>query len=207
VIVRRRIDSKLLSVECGAALEPAAKDVLDSFEDLARSGTQLRDGARLRFGFSLLTLRAEDRELRVCEPDFSGDALHSLRPTLDTTLSIIAGQVRWLGRTGERGADVFFDQQAVFAADAWSAPEIFALRTASVSEEDSGWSIAPVPAEGEEIDKSRLSAIPIYRLVEDHPGLVSIMAFPEGYLVRLRGDEVVEISDPTGRVCWEADHR
>jgi hypothetical protein len=204
MIFSRTIDSQLVAMECDASLEPAAADVLRTLADLARAGTQLRDGLRVRFGWSVLTLRAQEDGLRIYEPLFAGDPLSELNPTLDITLSVLARQVHWLHRVREGGEDVVFDQQIVLTPDALGAVEIFALRGELESTADSGWSVAPVPAKGEDIEMSSASVLPIYRLVDRRPGLLSILTLPKGYLVRLREDEVVEITDPNGNVRWKS---
>jgi hypothetical protein len=140
--------------------------------------------------------------LRVCEPLFSGDPLRELNPTLDISLRMLALQVQWLHCVHERGSDVSFDEHLVLAGDALAADDIFALRGAPTAENDCGWSVAPVPAEGQNIDMSRLCALPVYRLIDGHPNLLSVLTLPEGYLVRLRKDTVVEVTDAEGRIRW-----
>jgi hypothetical protein len=202
VILSRRIDDEVVTIECDASLEDAAGDVLETLRRLARSGARLRKGYRMRFGWSVLTLRAEDGGLRVCEPRFSGDALTELSPTLDTTLGVLVEQVGWLRRLGVHGEDVSFDQQVVLAEGALEAAETFALRSPATSESDSGWSVAPVPDGQQDVDLGRLTPLPVHRLVDTAPGLLPVLALPEGYLVRLRGRDVREISDGTGVIRW-----
>jgi len=203
MITSRNIDAQTALVECDPSLAPAAGDVFDALAELVRSGVPLQEGLRLRFGWSMLTLRGEPAGLRVCEPDFSSDPLTQLHPTLDRTLAILATQLQWLRRVKEQGADVRFDQHVVFTHDAFRADDLFALRNEAGSEVDSGWSVAPVPEPGGQIDMSQLSAIPIYNLVDSYPELLSIFTLPTGYLVRLKRKRVVEISDPSGVVRWQ----
>ena len=202
MIFARTIGSQRVVLECAESLEPAAGDIFKTFAALAGSGKPLHPGFSVRFGWSLLTLADEPGGLRICEPCFSGDPLHESNPTVDTTINVLVSQVEWLRRVGVRGADVFFDQQILLAPGALAAPEIFALRGEQTSEADTGWSVAPVPAPGRQIDTSNLSALPVYRLVGSHPGLLSILTLPEGFLVRLHHDAVVEIDGPDGGTRW-----
>ncbi len=204
MIVTRTIADQTVLVECETVFEPAARDVLRTLQDLANSGTPMREGLRIRFGWSLLTLRSDNAGLRVCEPLFTGDPDNALNPILNTTLGVLAAQVQWLHRLREQGSDVRFDQQIVLADDALTSADIFAVREEAKSAVDSGWSIAPVPAAGGEIDMSGLQAVPIHRLVKARPGLLPILTLPAGYLVRLRENEVIEIEAPDGRVAWQA---
>jgi hypothetical protein len=202
VIFTRTIGAQRILAECAASLEPAVNDIFKTSANLDQSDKPLHAGFSIRFGWSLLTLAEEPGGLRICEPRFSGNPIHELNPALDITINVLVSQIEMLHRAGERGEDVFFDQQILLAPGALTAPEIFALRGERTSEADSGWSIAPVPAPGHQIDTSNLTAQPIYRLVGSHPGLLSIMTLPQGYLVRLRRGEVVEIDDPDGRTRW-----
>ena len=204
MIITRTIAGQPLLVECDGSLETAARDVLRTYAELADSGKPLRDGLRVRFGWSLLTLRSEPAGLRVCEPRFSGDPEHGLNPRLDITLGVLVAQVDWLRRLHQQGSDVAFDQQIVVAGDALTAANIFAMREESKSDVDSGWSVAPVPAAGGDIDMSGLHAVPVHRLVEARPGLLPILTLPAGYLVRLWQNDVIEIEAPDGGSGWQA---
>ncbi len=204
MIFARTIGSQRIVAECAASLEPAIGDIFKTIADLARSGKPLHAGFSIRFGWSLLTMAEEPDGLRICEPSFSGHPLRELNPTLDITINVLVSQVEVLHRVGEHGEDVFFDQQILLAPGALTVPEIFALRGERTSEADSGWSVAPVPAPGQGIDTSNLTALPIYRLVGSHSGLLSILTLPQGYLVRLHRGKVVEIDSPDGRTRWRA---
>lgn len=163
-----------------------------------------RDNRASRIVPRLLTLAEDPDGLRICEPKFSGDALHESNPTLDTTINAVVSQLKVLRLAGQRAEDVYFDQPILMAPDALTAKEIFALRGERTSEADSGWSIASVPAPGQGIDTSNLSALPIYRLAASHPGLLSVLTLPQGCLVRLHDGEVAEIDGPDGNTCWRA---
>lgn len=202
MILTRTIDTRAVLLECDAAFEPAAHDVLSTLAALSRPDAPLRDGLRVRFGWSLLTLRAEPAGLRVCEPHFRGDPESELNPLLDTTLRVLVEQSAWLHQLGEAGSDVFFDQQLVVAGDALQVTDIFALRAQVQTQGDSGWSVAPVPSGGQAIDMQNLRAIPVHRLLDARPGLLAVLTLPAGYLVRLNADQVVEVNAPDGRVVW-----
>jgi hypothetical protein len=206
MIFSRIIDSQQIILECDPRFEPAAGDIFDTLTSLARSGTRLHDGTRVRFGWSLLTLRSELAGLRICEPHFFGNPLGEVNSTLDVTLGVLVEQLQWLRRVGEHGADAFFDQNLVFTRDAAAADDLFALRGQAQSRADSGWSVAPVPQRGARIDTSDLSAVPVYALVDGRFGLLSILTLPVGYLVRLKQDEVMDITDPDGMVRWQSEN-
>jgi hypothetical protein len=202
VIVARTIDGQNVRLECAASQEAAAGEVLQSLAALARSGTPPRDGLRVRFGWSLITLRTEREGLRVCEPRFAGDAATELSPRLDVTLGVLTEQVAWLKRLGIAGRDAAFDQSLVVAGDALSAQDVFALRQEPEAEHDSGWSVAPVPPAGGAVEMSGLHAMSIGSLVATRSALLAVITLPPGYLVRLTGNRVSEVTAPSGEVVW-----
>jgi hypothetical protein len=200
MITERCFGACRLIAECVEQHETAAQDIL---AELATCTAPLEDGLKIRFGWSLLTLRAEvqgqAQALRICEPDFAGDAEKGLSPTLDTTIAVIAAQLQCLRRVCEKGIDAYFDQRIAVARGALDATNIFALR-GEPGGIDSGWSIAPVPPPGGRIDMTGLETIPIHRLVVMRPGLLAILALPIGYLVTVSGSHVAEITAPDGRI-------
>src|ERR1035438_2207678 len=139
MIVKRSVNSTDLIVECDQSLKPAAEDVVKKLESLHREGLALHDGVRIRFGWSVLTLRAEDHSLRVCEPAFDRDPFHDVNPTIDVTLRVLVSQVRVLKRVGESGTDGSFEEFLLVRNGALEAPSIFLRRQNRASDQDSGW--------------------------------------------------------------------
>jgi hypothetical protein len=205
LIVKRIIDREVVLVECAPEFEAAAADVLETLAGLSGSGKPLRDGLRVRFGWSLLTLRTDAEGLRVCEPSFGQDEGADLDPKLNTTLAVLTEQVKWLRRLRVDGTDAYFDQNIIMTESALSAVDIFALRGEATTEADSGWSVAPVPAAGGEVDTSALRAVSIGSLVVVRPGLLPIITLPVGFLVRLNDNRVTEMTSPNGAVVWPLD--
>lgn len=205
MIYSRNVAGQVLLLECSPILHGVAEDVLDVFASLSEDGRVPRDGFRIRFGWSLFSLRRERRGLRVCEPRFAGDPLTESNSTIDITLSVLAEQLALLRAVGVEAQDVAFDQQIIFAGDALKASSVHALRTEPQSEEDSGWSVAPVPAAGEQVDADNLSVLRVHELVVRRPVLLQAMTLPVGYLVTANGDRLIRVIDPGKRVLWTAD--
>lgn len=205
MIYSRNVAGQVLLLECSPILHGVAEDVLDVFALLSEDGRVPRDGFRIRFGWSLLSLRRERRGLRVCEPRFAGDPLTELNSTIDITLNVLVEQVALLRAVGVEALDVAFDQQIVVAGDALKAPSVHALRTEPHSADDSGWFVAPVPPTGAQVDVGNLSVLRVHELVVRRPVLLTAMTFPVGYLVTAQGDRLIRVIDPDKRVLWTAD--
>jgi hypothetical protein len=200
MLVERRVDSTRLIAECDAALRDAADDVLRKFEALQREGLALRDGTRIRFGWSILTLRAETGGLRVCEPAFDGDPLRETSPTINVTLRVLAGQVRVLKCVHESGSDVGFEELVLVRQGALEAPGIFLRRQKPVSPNDSGWLIGDL----DHIEETGgdLTPTPVYALVRSRPAALAVLALPVDYTVVMRGAEISNVFDATGQDRW-----
>ncbi len=71
ITISRQIGATRLTISCAPTQEKQAESVLATFEQLAAKAP-LHAGTRIRFGWSLLTLRDADLgTVAVCEPDFS----------------------------------------------------------------------------------------------------------------------------------------
>jgi hypothetical protein len=83
---------KDLTVIYAPSQEALVLDVLTCLRKL-RQRSELRSSMKIRFGWSVLTLR-DDRDggLIVCEPDFASHPLHEIRPQFGTTLDVLARQ-------------------------------------------------------------------------------------------------------------------
>lgn len=201
MILTRAVDSTEIKIECDEALAAAAADVVRKFESLHRSGDVLRDGLRVRFGWSVLTLRAEDHALRVCEPAFDRNPLVELNSTVDVTLRVLVSQVGVLRRVGEAGSDISFEQLVLARGAELEAPSIFLQRLKPAGEQDSGWLIGDADRI-ESPERDDLRPIRIFELLRRRPEALQALALPVGYVVVMRGGEIAQVYDAGGRELW-----
>jgi hypothetical protein len=201
MLLSRQIGSHDVVLECADAYSELAGSVLDTLAELDRAGPQLRPGSTVQFGWSLLTLKAEDDKLRVCEPDFSGDVSRP-RPNIDTTLSVLKEQVSVLRAVGEEGVDVRFTQFVAVGVGAMTTPDLFLKRDAPVADDDSGWFVGRL----EDLEAARsaeeVDALRIWEVLKLRPVLVQVMALPPGYVAIVRGSHVEALLDKDLRLRW-----
>jgi len=57
-------------------------------------------GATVRVGWSVLRLQSFDGKLVLCEPDFDGNPFTDFRPSVSTTLEVLAAEKSLLDRAG-----------------------------------------------------------------------------------------------------------
>jgi hypothetical protein len=200
VIVERQLQALRLRAECSEAYTRMAGSVLGTFERLAESGTQLRAGTRIRFGWSRLCLVEDGSDaLRVTEPEFASWPEERWAPTLDITLAVLAAQTGLLHRLGVEGQDVGFDQLVIAAAGALAQPDVFLHRVGSSSAEDSGWLLGRMDDPEALTREDGLEPIAIASLVAGRRALLQALTLPLGFIIVFAGDCMAQIFDPAGR--------
>jgi hypothetical protein len=205
MIIERDIgdmENRRIFAECSEEHGRRAASVLDVFEKLAGSGSPLRPGFQIRFGWSLLRLEEEAEEenaLRVTEPDFAAWPEERWVPTIDLTLEVLAAQTGLLHRLDVDSEDVFFDQKLVAAPGALAQPEIFLRRGDTLSEEDSGWLLGSVEDPEALTRGEGLESVLVASLVERRRALLQALTLPAGFIAIFSGDSIEQVLDAAGR--------
>lgn len=194
----RRIGSQVVRADCAGIYARAVQSVLSEFDKIACSGTSLRSGTSMRFGWTLLSLRDDDGCLLITEPDFAIWPLQGWSPTIDTSLEVLTAQVQLLRGLNVDGEDACFDQYIVAAPGALWRPEIFLRRDSSVSAEDSGWVLGSVQDPEALSCETRLERVAIANLVKLRRPLLQVLTLPTGFMVVFSDNVVKQIFDPGG---------
>ncbi len=187
-------------LECSDDFSELAESVLDALIEMDRNGPRLKNGSKIQFGWSVLTLQEENGRLRVCEPDFSGNISQN-RLNIDTTLAVLKEQVSALRAAGEEGSDVSFTDLVAVAEGALSTESVFLKRDPPLSKADSGWFVGKL----EDLEAAReatVQPVHVYEVLRSRPILVHVMTLPPGYLVIVRGEKVQAMLDQHLRVRW-----
>lgn len=177
-------------LNCDERLRERGRAVLNKLAELNRQGPPLVDGSRVQFGWTVLTLRAQDGNLRVFEPDYLGDALHGLNPNLDLTLEVIAEQVAVLRSENCEGLDARFDQLVLARPGAAEADDIFLTRRNPMSEDDTGWFLGDMAQLDSESAEEEPEAMRVFELLRRRRSVLKILALPAGYAVVMHGDAI-----------------
>lgn len=197
--VSRTIDGQIVVVVCAGGQEPLAADVLTTFERIAQKDG-LRPGLRVRFGWSLLTLREHDGgALIVCEPDFGGDPIAEVRPRVDTTLSVLAEQTRVVRRTRVTPRDSTFDQAVVVARGALGALSLHLFRSEPLHDGDSGWSVTAAESASSSESPDDFEPVRSYMFLQLRRIVLSALMLPVGTAVVVDGDRLAMVLDEHGR--------
>jgi hypothetical protein len=203
MLFRSSTDGRELVVECDARLRESAEALFSQLRALSNGGYPLNAGSTVRYGWSILTLRAETDSLRVCEPAFDQDPFNEMCPTLDNTLKVFEEQAQLVGRAGVGEVSVLFSDEAFVRNKALEASDLFLKRQQPAGPEDSGWYIGNM--DSIEVDDSENSSevVRIFELLRRRPAILQALTLPPEYLVVLRGDTVSEILDKDGINHWQ----
>jgi hypothetical protein len=164
----------------------------------------LGDGAFVEVAWSICKLVLQpDESLRVNEPNFDTNPFSEFRDDVTTTLKVLSAQGDLNRQVGAQSTRCRFDQKVVLSKGVLSQTNIIAIRQ-SPTERDSGWYIRSAdltgPAGSPAADE--LEAIYVYQLIERRPSLLTILALPEGYMVRWNGDEIQAMADGDNKNLW-----
>lgn len=206
----RALGSRTLVVDCAARLEPQAQALLSTLAARDTHGPPLADGTTVDFGWSRLTLRAEDDTLVVHEPDFRGDPTTQTLPFADDTLQVILDQVQLCQRVGAEPQDVRWNQLLVLQSGILDQPRVYLERQSSSNPRFSGWYLGPVPPRGElrpahetPPSSGKLEELTVAQVYARRPELVAALALPNGWLV-VFADQIVEaVLNPQNVNVWE----
>lgn len=202
MIVERKIQNQQVLAECVEGYARMAANVLDAFESLAASGTEMKPDTQIRFGWSTLRLAEDGEALRVTEPDFARWPAN-WSPTIDITLRVLGEQTCLLRRLGVDGEDAFFDQVIIAASGALAQTRIFMRRTSSMSPEDSGWLLASTD-DPEALSRDDIEPVLIASLVTARPELLQAITLPAGFVALFSGDSLEQVLDSTNRPLLKA---
>ena len=185
-----------------AGLGRQATFLQSAFCEAAQEGFPVRAGARLQFGWSLLTLVERAQELVAHEPDFDGDPLTDLREDVSTTLVVQAMQSAILRKVlAQPERPALFHQRVVVACSVAHEHEVYCLRQSPTGKDDSGWyvGVANQDQSPEEMRSMRMFELLRTRLV-----LLSVMMLPVGYMAIISGQDIRAIVDPNDRDVWNS---
>lgn len=198
----RNVGSLEIELECDSRFEQMAQALLEKMETLNLKGPALKNGSRIQYGWSLLTLRAEDSGLRVCEPDFDGDALQDFHTNLDATFEILGEQAEVLRRTGLTGLDVRFSDEVFVRGDALESPNLFLKRQSPNRAGDSGWYVGNSDDLDVRTGANPPEVVRVFELLRRRRPLLKVLTIPTDYVVTIEREEITGVLDRGGNNLW-----
>jgi hypothetical protein len=189
----RSLGNTSLILECGEQFHKAGHSMLNKLAELDHQGPSLNDGSRVQFGWTVLTLRSEMQYLRVCGPDYLGDALHALDCNLNLTLEVMTEQTGILRSKNVEGLDARFDDYVLAWSGALCATNLFIRRQGSERLDNTGWFIGDLDHLEDEHSEEDIKAWRVFEVLQQRRSLMKFLALPPGYTVVMRGDEVDSI--------------
>lgn len=202
MILTVQIGNMPVILECEERWRTMGEEALLRIEAAHHRGPAIHDGTRIQYTWSVFTLRKEGKTLRVCEPAFSKDPTQELCPTVDVTLSVLAGQLRVLRRVHASGEDVLWQQKVMTLRGVLDTGAIYLKRLEPESAEDSGWYIGDLE-DIRDADRENTEAIQVYELLRLRPTLLDVLTLPPGFIVTMSGKTILQIFDQEGHDCWK----
>ena len=180
------------------ALRPFVEPLLEAIENIPAD--RIKDGFRIRAGFSTFLLSEHNGGYDIAAPDFTDDPLTSLNTDLTTALSIQYRQIFLLKKLGIMGEAVHFYDKMAVAKGALEKDNLVMKRFREMG--SSGWQLNSFSygSSGKaEIDDATLfEPVFVYELMEKRPSLLDFMCLPYGYTAVFRGEVLAELFDDEG---------
>lgn len=149
---------------------------------------ELRDGFKIQFGWSILSLRQQDAGLVICEPNYQGNPFAEWRDDISCTLRVQGEQLEILAVAEvEDGMPASFQDRIAFGKGCLSERRIFLFRSKDRPEGDSGWYIGL--RDGPE-QQPAYETMYVYELLRLRPALLQVLALPPEYMVTFDGDHI-----------------
>jgi hypothetical protein len=184
-----QIGANTITVCCDGVLRPQAEWLLEYIrKTFGADKGKLRDGFKLQVGWSILSLREQNGELVISEPNYYGDPFTEWHDDISCTLRVQTEQnaILKLAEVDDAVPALFHDK-VVLAKGCLDEKRVYLERTKGSPPGDSGWYVGPTAA-GKRT--SALEAIHVYNLLKLRPALLRVLALPPGYLVVFDGDEI-----------------
>ncbi|MGE0496095.1 MAG: hypothetical protein AB7S38_43220 [Vulcanimicrobiota bacterium] len=186
----RRLVARFL----GSQLRPGAEALLETF-----ASNQPESGTRVSLGWCDLVLAEQGCDLIVCEPDFETEPYFKRVEQVTTALEVASAQANFLKLYDLSPDPCGFRDRLLVAGASLQSPRLVMHRHSQARAGNSGWYFGPVEAEA--ISNLEEFAKPMSgRLVKVRPALLAALTMPEGSLVLVEDDRLVEVRDPQGQV-------
>lgn len=195
------IREPLFSLSCEPNLESHGVWLAGLVSSMETKNPGLYDGVTIQIGWSVLKLIQVGNDLVLHEPNFSGNPFVEYRPSVSTTLAVLAMQTALLSKLKCDGLPARFDDKVVIQKGCLSHNHIYAERS-TPKPGDSGWYIGSAEEKSSMAGPppvSELEAIWVFELLRLRPSVLEAMALPAGWLLRWNGSDIDAIADEENR--------
>ena len=191
--------TKTLVAQCHEILEAQAQWLLDYLKKkFSLASDQLQDGFKIQVGWSILCLVEKDNALVLCEPNYRDNPFQNWNDDVTDTLTVQAQQNHIIQLLGvPESLPSLFQDKIVFSKGALFERSIYAERSKSPKEGDSGWFVGPVT---ESKQNPVYESMYIFQLIHHRPALLQLLSLPPGFSAIVEGNDVTKIEGPGGKV-------
>jgi hypothetical protein len=200
-MLKRTIGDRVVVVSVADDYAPLGEDLLTTLEKLDAKGPPIKEGSRIAYGWSQLTIAdnlAERGTLEVQEPDFDGDPMHDTRSGVYDTTDVLFLQGRLCKQLKVEPTAAWFAHGVVLMRGVLDQKKVYLQRQAPSSQQDTGWYIGPVDKKAQPKPED-LETLPVWKIFQQRRNLLEAMALPVGYLAVFNGSYLEAVLDPNNR--------
>ena len=203
--LKRKIGAHVIVLLVRDDLGPMAEDLLDTLEKLDAKGPALREGTRIAYGWTTLTL-AEGYEsepsLDIREPDLdSEDPLQITLAGADETLDVILQQGSVCKLVDVEAVASWYMHDVRLAPGVLDEDAVYLHRQRPTSDHDTGWYIGSV-ANQNGVRPEDVETMPVWQVFQRRRALLQVMALPIEYLAIVKYTYVDAILDPSNKEIY-----
>jgi hypothetical protein len=187
-----------LTLFCKSALRAQADWLLEVLAPIVEKQPATNSELRLQFWWTVFTIQRRGGELVIQEPDYSKNPFQHLTTDLSFTLALAAQQRDLLEQAGAQPSPPMFHQRVVLGKGVLSTQKLYLERSAPEVPEDSGWFIGS--GEEDSDNDQDYEARYVFEVARERPGVIPLLALPDGYSALLVGDRIHWVVDPAERI-------
>jgi hypothetical protein len=195
-----------LRATCAKEYDTLVEDLFGLIQQSVAKGAVLRDGVRIPFGWTVLSVRGARGDLALWEPDFDADPAAGLRENLDFSLAGYRRQQHLIAAIGlDHWRPLAYSQDVFVERGALDDEQVIARRMSDPQGED-GWFVfrihagRPKPMLDISTVGDQFGTVPVWHLAGLYPALFEMLALPVGYTVRVTGGAIDVVQRPDGEV-------
>ncbi|MBN9520973.1 hypothetical protein J0H58_21035 [bacterium] len=195
-----------LRATCAEEFDSLVEDLFGLIRHSVAKGAVLRDGTRILFGWTVLTVRGERGDLALCEPDFGTDPTAGLRENIDFSLAGYRRQQNLIAAVGlDQWRPLPYTDDVFVERGALGDEQVIGWRMSDPQGAD-GWFVfrihsdCPKPALDITTVGGQFGRVPVWHLALSFPAQFDMLALPIGYTVRITGGAIDRVQSPDGEV-------
>jgi hypothetical protein len=206
--VQRKIGANVIAVRIADDIVPMAEDLLDILEKLDKKGPALKEGSRIAYGWTTITIAEsleERNTLEVQEPYFGRghDPVRQLQSGISHTARVILDQGKVCKSVGVEPVVAWYMHDVQLEPGVLDEEKVYLQRRPPASDHDTGWYVGSAEKK-EGPAEDALETLAVWQVFERRRDLLDAMGLPVGYLAVFIDTFIDAILDPNNEEVFRA---